>query len=293
MNGRVPKTGYLNEDFKVFYLSTPNFSQTIDTHYHDFHKILIFLNGAVRYVVEGKEYVLQPGDIVLINAGELHRPIIDAHTTYERVILYLSPTFFDSCCGNAPDAQDLSFCFSYAKKHQTNRIRLSESGQLSLEPVIHALISSIQENDFATPLYQQVKVIEYLILLSRILQKDAPVTTPESSLNPIVQDILHLINDSLTEPLSIEHIAKHCFLDRSYIMHLFKAETGCTIGSYITEKRLFLARHYIAQGISVTDACFKSGFNNYGSFYHAYKKKYHTSPKTAASDILPTHILPE
>lgn len=293
MYQRISKTGYLNEDFKVFYLSTPNFNQTIDTHYHDFHKILIFLDGTVRYIVEGNEYVLQPGDIVLINAGELHRPIIDAHTTYERVILYLSTAFFESCCGNDPDAQDLSFCFSYSKKHQTNRIRLSETGQLSLEPVVRALISSIQENDFATSLYQQMKVIEYLILLSRILLKDAPVTTPESSLNPIVQDILHLINDSLTEPLSIEYIAKHCFLDRSYIMHLFKAETGCTIGSYITEKRLFLARNYIAQGISVTDACFKSGFNNYGSFYHAYKKKYHMSPKTAASDILPTHILPE
>lgn len=293
MKRNVPKTGYLNEDCKIFYLSTLAFSQAIDTHYHDFHKILIFLGGIVRYVVEGKEYLLQPGDIVLVNAGEHHKPMIDSRATYERLIFYLSPTFFDRCHLNDPDAQDLSFCFSYAKKHQTNRIRLSKEGQLSLEPVVHTLISSFQEKGFAAPLLQQIKVIEYLILLSRILMKDNPVTMPESSRNPIVQNIMNLIHDSLTEPLSIDRIAEHCFLDRSYIMHLFKAETGCTIGSYITEKRLFLARHYISEGFSVTDACFKSGFNNYGSFYHAYRKKYHASPKTAVSDILPTHILPE
>lgn len=293
MKKNVLKAGYLNEDFKIFYLNTPNFNQTIDSHYHDFQKVLIFLGGTIRYIVEGKEYLLQPGDIVLIDAGELHRPIADAPTAYERVILYLSPAFFNTCPGTDPDAPDLSYCFSYARRHQTNRIRLSDAGQRSLEPVVRALISSSRDNAFATPLFQHIKVIEYLILLCRILLNETPVVPPETSLHPTVQTILHLINHSLTEPLSIDRIAKHCFLDRSYIMHLFKAETGCTIGTYITEKRLFLARHYIMEGFSVTDACFKSGFNNYGSFYHAYKKKYHASPKTAVSDILPTHILPE
>ena len=36
-------------------------------------------------------------------------------------------------------------------------------------------------------------------------------------------------------------------------MHLFRDETGYTIGKYITEKRLYLANHAIEQGVSVTD----------------------------------------
>ena len=43
-------------------------------------------------------------------------------------------------------------------------------------------------------------------------------------------------------------------------MHLFRDETGYTIGKYITEKRLYLANHAIEQGVSVTDACYQSGF---------------------------------
>ena len=74
----------------------------------------------------------------------------------------------------------------------------------------------------------------------------------------MVLDIMNYINDHISEDLSIDQIAKHVFLNRSYIMHLFRDETGYTIGKYITEKRLFLANHYISQGFSMTDACYKA-----------------------------------
>ena len=63
-------------------------------------------------------------------------------------------------------------------------------------------------------------------------------------------------------------------------MHLFKIETGTSIGSYITDKRLYMARNYILNGDSITDACYKSGFRNYSAFYHAHMNKYNESPKS-------------
>ena len=36
------KTGYLHDDFKIFHLKDTSM-RPIDFHYHDFHKILIFL----------------------------------------------------------------------------------------------------------------------------------------------------------------------------------------------------------------------------------------------------------
>ena len=89
------------------------------------------------------------------------------------------------------------------------------------------------------------------------------------------------INAHLTEDLSIDRIADAAFLNRSYLMHLFRDETGYTIGKYVTEKRLYLANHAIEQGVSVTDACYQSGFRNYTTFYQAYRNKYHKSPKQA------------
>ncbi len=289
MEHTYPKTGYLKNDFKLFYL-TDNTASDIEFHYHDFHKLLIFLQGNISYSVEGRLYPLHPGDIIFVHAGEFHKPFIHDTSSYERLIVYISPDFFVSL---AEENNDLFSSFRQMKRQETSLLRFSGNDTSTLTPLTQELISSISDTQFAASLWQRTKFTEYLIQINRLmLDNDRSIVT-EVSTHPVVRKILHYINEHLTDDLTIDHIAKQVFLNRSYIMHLFKDETGSSIGKYITEKRLFLAKQYIAAGNSITEACFKSGFNNYPSFYHAYKTKYGSSPKTAVSDTLPTHILPE
>ena len=51
------RQGYLNSHFQLFHI-LDNDQKMFDFHYHDFHKILIFLQGDVSYIVEGKSYNL-------------------------------------------------------------------------------------------------------------------------------------------------------------------------------------------------------------------------------------------
>ena len=59
------KVGYLTTDFKMFHLKDEEM-RTFHYHYHDFHKILILLNGDVTYCIEGRSYDLKKNDIVLV-----------------------------------------------------------------------------------------------------------------------------------------------------------------------------------------------------------------------------------
>lgn len=93
-------------------------------HYHDFHKILILLGGDVTYCIEGRTYQLAPGDIVLVNAGEVHKPEIHSDLPYERIILYVSPDFLTEYAG---EDCDLSFCFKQAYREQAHILRLQDS----------------------------------------------------------------------------------------------------------------------------------------------------------------------
>ena len=86
------KVGYLTTSFKMFHLKDTS-RREFHYHYHDFHKILILLGGDVTYCIEGRTYQLAPGDIVLVNAGEVHKPEIHSDLPYERIILYVSPDF--------------------------------------------------------------------------------------------------------------------------------------------------------------------------------------------------------
>ena len=81
------KKGYLISDFRVFRLKDAAL-KPIPFHYHDFHKIIMFLDGAVDYVIEGKTYHLAPRDIVFVTAGEIHCPIFtDESKDYERIVI--------------------------------------------------------------------------------------------------------------------------------------------------------------------------------------------------------------
>ena len=67
------KVGYLTTDFKMFHLKDEEM-RSFHYHYHDFHKILILLNGDVTYCIEGRSYDLKKNDIVLVHAGEVQVP---------------------------------------------------------------------------------------------------------------------------------------------------------------------------------------------------------------------------
>lgn len=278
------KTGYLDEDFKLFYITDQN-KKTFEYHYHDFHKILIFLQGNVSYVIEGKQYDLKPEDIILVQAGEIHRPVIHDTSLYERIIIYVSPEFFENC---KKEGTDLFQCFSKGSSQSSGLIRLTESkssGHSSaregiLSSICKDLAASFHDKGFACALYQKTKFMEFLILVNRIVLAEQFTYTHAMTSNPVVQNILKYINDHLAEDtLSIDSIANAAFLNRSYLMHLFKEETGYTVGKYISEKRMFLARSHIMKGMSITEACYHSGFKNYSAFYYAYKNKYGNSPR--------------
>lgn len=43
-----------------------------DCHYHDFHEYWLIFHGRARIRSEGREYYVQPGDIVCTRAGDEH-----------------------------------------------------------------------------------------------------------------------------------------------------------------------------------------------------------------------------
>lgn len=289
MKNTYQKTGYLKEEYKIFHLKG-SLNQPVGYHYHDFHKIFIFLKGNADYLIEGREYTLQPNDIVFVGAGEIHKPVPQDDFPYERIIMYLSPALFESI---STYGCDLFSCFEKMLQNHSSILRLPENYMTRFLDITHELAASSQSAEFAASLLERIKLMEALILLNRFFQTDYTDHVTEIPSHPAIRATISYITAHITENLSIDQLAKSVYLDRSYLMHLFKSETGYTIGKYITEKRLFLARQYISEGYSITDSCFKCGFNNYASFYHAYKAKYGTSPKTASSGTLSVHMFLE
>jgi AraC-like DNA-binding protein len=268
------KKGYLNQDFRIFHLVDES-QREFSYHYHDFYKLVIFIRGDVTYCIEGKSYELAPYDMVLVNAGEVHRPIVHSLRPYERIIIYISPQFLQSY---RQADYDLGLCFEKVRKEQSNVLRMPSMKNSKLYQVCRELESSFKDTDYASGLYQNILFLEFMIQLNRAAVHDALDFTETAAANDKILNILSYINEHLTEDVSIDLLAEHFFISKYYLMHSFKEETGYTIGNYLSAKRLRYAKELISGGMPVTQACFECGFKNYSTFSRAYKKNFKVPP---------------
>lgn len=269
------KKGYLNSEFRLFHL-TDKETKEVEYHYHDFDKITIFMKGHVTYTIEGKSYDLEPYDIVLVKHNDIHRLTVDNSTLYERIIVYISPNFMNAY---QTDSYDLNYCFEKAEEEHSNVLRITSLEKSSLLRSISRLEASFSDDGYAADLYRQIIFLEFMIHLNRAARKDHLKYIDTDSCNTKIQDILGYINENLREDLSIDSIADQFYISKYYMMRLFKQETGYTLGQYISQKRLLLAKELLLSGEPVTKACFDCGFKDYSTFSRAYKRLFGESSR--------------
>lgn len=278
------KKGYLSNDFHLFHL-TDTVIPKLEYHYHEFDKITILIQGNVDYTIEGRTYQLNPYDIVLVRHNEIHRPTVDCSVPYERIIIYISPTFIENY---RTSEYDLGYCFQKAAKKESSVLRIPTGQKSILFQTIQKLEESFSQSGYANDLYQQVLFLEFMIHLNRAAYAKQLFFLNDAVYNKKIADILHYINANLSANLSIDHLASKFYVSKYYMMRLFKSETGYSIGNYITQKRLLFAKDLIVQGTPVLDACFDCGFQDYSTFSRAYRKCFHESPRqTLASESSP------
>lgn len=272
MSEKYAKKGYLLEDFRLFHLKDDGEAK-VDYHYHEFYKLLFFVSGKGSYFVEGKRYVLAPGDVVLIGSHCVHRPEFEARLPCERIILYISPEFLER---ESSAVCQLSDCFS---KEYDHVLRPNEKIRQKLFSILTNMEQELSSSRYGREILSNGMLLHLLVEIARsIFHKEVQKPAPMHPKSKRMQDLMSYLDEHLTEELSIDALADKFYVSRFHMMHRFREETGTTIHAYISDRRLMLARDFILQGMSSTEACFRCGFGSYSSFSRAYGKFFGTTP---------------
>ena len=265
----LAKTGYLKEDFRLFHINDRT-DREFEWHYHDFHKIIVFVSGKVTYHIEGKAYQLKPQDILLVSQGAIHKPEIDPSIPYERYIFWIRDDL---------SSPELNTCFQKANDRSFNLIRLDSVLQEKLKDLLPEIEHSLRDTQFGDSILSKALFAQFMVYINRIFLKSSSAPDQKSySSDSQVEQLLKHINRNLSENLSIDHLAEKFFFSKYHMMRKFKKETGYTIHNYIISKRLLHARSLITQGTPVMKAAMQSGFQDYTAFVRAYKKQFGTVP---------------
>jgi AraC-like DNA-binding protein len=279
------KKGYLIDAFKIFRLKDIP-PHKIPFHYHSFDKIILFLNGKVDYIIEGKSYALIPRDIVFVSHNDIHRPVIDAAFPYERIVIYISPVFLQKYQDHT---DNLSYCFDLAKK-QSSVMHLNPGKSHDLLYHMEKLENISQDTGFANGLYARILFLEFMILLNRSLLGHELEEIHSATYDKRILQILQYIKTHLFEKLTIDDLAQRFYLSKYYMMRKFKIDTGYSIHQYITNKRLLLARDCIRNDIPLTKLCFDCGFKDYSTFSRAFKNMFQQTPTEYKQSVMSSSV---
>ncbi len=239
-------------------------------HNHSDYEILLFLEGDAKYVVEDKMYTLEPGDLIIIRKHEFHRIYHNSPTPYRRVVLMVSPAFFQE--NSCPDyeAQFLNAPLGTGNKIAADTVRSSGLYDAFLR---YRKYSEEYLLPADTPVLKSA-IIEILYLINRI----SHFSSSDCSTSPVKSVILYLNNNYNTD-VTLDALQERFYISKYYLCREFRKATGLTVHEYIRRKRLTRVRELRSQGLRINDAALEAGFNDYSSFYRAFQKEYGIPPR--------------
>lgn len=275
LENEITIRGFLKEDFRLFHLKDTEVDD-IEFHYHDFDKIVIYLSGSTRYIVEGRTYFLKPWDILFIRHGQIHRPKIDGGIIYERIVIWINPEYLER---NSTSDFNLSRCFF---EGDSNLFRPSNEQKLKIIKKENEIEDEMRIKSAGSDIAVATAFLQFMVEINRqVISRRTDYVGFKSDSK--IEQIIKYINTDLSGDLSIDTIANKFFISKYYFMRKFKSVTGYTVHNYITQKRLINAAELITSGQPATLAAAESGFADYSVFLRSFKKTFQMSPREFAN----------
>ena len=245
-------------------------------HFHEDIEILLCLSEGGDFFIENELYPLHWGALFLIGEATLHKST--ASESYKRYVLHISAAELKEL--SMPQTDFLACIREAGHCVQLDRERANE---------LIALFEQLERprsNRFGSDMQ---KVLVLMNLLLKVFSSFDTTTANKVDLNPDTARISHVLDyiaEHLAEPLTLDTIASHCFMNKFHLCHSFKAVTGFSVMEYIIHCRVLKARELLRSGMRVQEVGETVGFRNNEHFIRTFGALTGISPKRYAKEYL-------
>jgi len=261
------------------FLLIHNYSQSpidVETHIHNCYEIYYYISGDLTYHVEGQSYKMQKNDLIITNTRELHRIVFDSKEGYERKFIQFKPEYLSSF--QSEEYNILSF-IQKRKLGQFNKVNAKDVMSSGIDKLWQQISRYAHENLPESSIMIKAIFVQMLIEINKIVASNTNVSMEYLGYDEVIIDILKYIKENLAKKITLNILEAEFHINKYYICHLFKKNTGFTIIEYIIYKRIMRAEELLITGTPIIDIPSQVGFGDYTNFYKAFKKILGVSPK--------------
>lgn len=264
------------EDFnpKVVFHYRARTMEPVMPHSHDFLSLHYVVSGQCRYQLGDRVYTARKDDIIIINPGVLHGPVIDdPETDLNSTLFYLG-------------IDDL-FIKGYPKDFvPINSAVISlHKYQQEIYNCYHEIVLTQEKKESGWPLMAKVLCQQFLVYVLKELSPQNASTIQDYfqlktyDKQTIAQTITSYFQENYMKKISVEEIARSSYLSTTYITKIYKEITGDTPINYLIGLRMEKALEILQEGhFSIQDVARKVGYDDPYYFSKLFKKRFGVSP---------------
>lgn len=259
-----------NDDKLPVFFGIHDNCKLMATHWHEHVEILYQLQGQMSAVVQSVNYLLNPGDMLIVNGNELHRtkslmpqtPYLLIQISFQRLQEML-PSFEIVRFENfIPAAKIDALPELKAAFWRMRDIYLSREGGWSLL--------------FMAKLYE----VLYLLYQNFSRQtKPAANQTSHRDLQRIV-DVMKWVQENYTQKLSLSQASEFIGVSREHFCRIFRKYTGQTFLDYLNCYRASRVQEELQiSDENLSTIMENNGVTNYKVFMQTFREMYGATPR--------------
>lgn len=236
-------------------------------HWHVPLEIIMPLHNYYKAVCSGISYVLQEGDILLINPGVIHS--LEAPPDGERLIFQADCSIFRKIAGVNTTLSVIS-----------PALLITAADTPAVHEKIAGLMLKIYNEYLADAPMAEVSVYASLMEIfvsvgrefSSVPRNFGESISKQKEYTEKFIYICNYIEEHCTENLSLDDVAQVAGFSKYHFSRLFKCFTNVSYYKYLNQKRIAYAESLLINpNLSVTEAARLSGYDSLSSFIRMFK----------------------
>ena len=236
-------------------------------HRHPEFEICYFPRDSGTFMIQDREYPIRRGDIFIVNANDIHQPILRTKGNTGALVVYFSPRLF----ADSGESAEWLHAFMLASLSGRNRVRAT--------PRLRALIEELHGTLHKQEAYWQLAARGLLTHVLSIIACDF-LRDHDATQSPIVLQsvqrftrVIQHINENLHTRIEAPRLYALASLSHSQFSEKFIEAFGISVSSYIRLQRLRRATRLLqSTSLTITQIALQTGFSSSSFFSTVFRK---------------------
>lgn len=242
-------------------------------HYENIYQVLFVMAGKILYRVGEKEYEVSRGGMIILNTREDHTLKVLEYP-YERYLIQIRSDFF------LQEVQypEIIAVFIKRPSNFSHLLTVSESVWNYIYDIILEMEREYLRKNKYWEIYVGSDLRRMFILIFRECSDVLSMMKTGNSIT-IAYKVMNFLEHHFAEDITVDSIAESMFLNKNYIAHVFKDETGFSLMNYVISLRVNKAKLLLTEtDKSITDIATECGYSDFTYFSKQFKKNTGLTP---------------